>query len=294
MSIKFTNEVTGAHNGQIDCEAGIWDNLLDILGVANYTLYQGELTLKHIFVLPIYRRMGYGAKLMRYIIKENPDYIYKPSWKTDMGSKFNWKVNENEDIIYSQIQKLIQPVEDLIKEKRYIPLRKMFSEINKNNFHISTKADFKKTNKDWDSLKTNKDRTYKSKTGSKYIIKDDILYRHSNHWGGIASCLWTLNGEGDPDYRRRGSDEPFQIGYAYYKDFEPYSVYFKRDRVLDPLWMEKIVKPLQETRNAILKIKDSEYTPNEMKHFLGKFTSKYRWMLQEIDRNVKKIEQYAS
>ena len=46
---------------------------------------------------PELRRRGYGSKMMSYIKKYHPDYTYKPSMKTDLGSKFKHKeVTETE------------------------------------------------------------------------------------------------------------------------------------------------------------------------------------------------------
>lgn len=90
MKITYSNEVLNYQHGQYDCEAGIFvDN--EIVGLVQYTLFDEELTIKHIFVRPEYRRKGYGSRLIKYIQKENPEYAYKPSLKTELGAEFKHK-----------------------------------------------------------------------------------------------------------------------------------------------------------------------------------------------------------
>ena len=93
--ITYSDECLGYHSGQTDMEAGIYENG-KIIGVVQYTLFKNELTIKDINILPTRRREGFGSLLMNYIKKENPTYIYKPSLKTNLGSKFiHKKINES-------------------------------------------------------------------------------------------------------------------------------------------------------------------------------------------------------
>lgn len=86
-NITFTNEITDAYSGQINCEAGIYE-YGEIVGYVQYVLYDGELTVSDIFVRPDRRREGFGSMLMTHIKKINPEYKYVPSLKTDLGAKF--------------------------------------------------------------------------------------------------------------------------------------------------------------------------------------------------------------
>jgi len=87
MKITYENEVLDAYSGQINCEAGIFVDG-EIVGVAQYVLYDDELTISDIFVRPEFRRQGFGSRLMKYIKQQNPDHHYKPSMKTELGAKF--------------------------------------------------------------------------------------------------------------------------------------------------------------------------------------------------------------
>jgi len=88
--ITFTDEVTDAYSGQINCESGIYEDG-EIMCYAQYVLYDGELTVSDIFVKPDRRREGFGSLLMDHIKKLNPTYKYRPSWMTDLGAKFKHK-----------------------------------------------------------------------------------------------------------------------------------------------------------------------------------------------------------
>ena len=93
--ITYSDECLGYHHGQTDMESGIYEDG-EIIGIVQYTLFQNELTIKDIIVLPKRRREGFGSLLINYIKKQNPTYIYKPSLKTDLGTKFIHKeINES-------------------------------------------------------------------------------------------------------------------------------------------------------------------------------------------------------
>jgi GNAT superfamily N-acetyltransferase len=90
MKITYTNEVLDAYSGQVNCEAGIYVDD-EIVGVAQYVLYDGELSVSNIFIRPEFRRKGFGSRLIKYIKQENSKNKYKPSMKTDDGAAFTHK-----------------------------------------------------------------------------------------------------------------------------------------------------------------------------------------------------------
>ena len=75
--ITYTNEVIDAYSGQLNCEAGIY---LDgeIVGIVEYVLYDGELSVSHIFVRSEFRRKGFGSSLLKYIKEENKNFKNVP------------------------------------------------------------------------------------------------------------------------------------------------------------------------------------------------------------------------
>lgn len=55
--------------------------------------------------------------------------------------------------------------------------------------------------------------SYVSQSGSRYIFKDEGLYRISNHWGRVANCHWRLIPLAD--FKRQHTI----VGYANWSDF---------------------------------------------------------------------------
>lgn len=88
--ITYYNGSTDAYSGQVNMEAAIYADG-QIAGAVEYVLYNGELSISHIYVRPEFRRQGYASRLMKYIQQENPDYKYVPSMKTPEGAAFKHK-----------------------------------------------------------------------------------------------------------------------------------------------------------------------------------------------------------
>ena len=63
----------------------------ELVGVTEYVLYDGEITISDIGVRPELRRQGLGSRMVKYIKNEFPEYQYVPSMKTDLGAKFKHK-----------------------------------------------------------------------------------------------------------------------------------------------------------------------------------------------------------
>ena len=85
--ITYTDECLGYHHGQTDMETGIYEDD-NIIGYVQYSLFENMLLVNYIMVLPNRRREGFGSLLMSYIKKQNPNYLYKKTNTTDLGSKF--------------------------------------------------------------------------------------------------------------------------------------------------------------------------------------------------------------
>lgn len=110
--VEYRDEHIDSHNGQHDYELGLYIDD-EIIGMVQYTLYNGDLTVRNIVVRPEFRRQGYGSKMMKHIKQQHPDYKYTPSMKTDLGSKFVHK-----DVNLQEIRKIIREVleEEVIEE----------------------------------------------------------------------------------------------------------------------------------------------------------------------------------
>jgi GNAT superfamily N-acetyltransferase len=88
--MEYRDEHVDSHGGQQNWELGLYRGD-DIIGMVQYVLYDGELTVSDIVVLPSERRKGYGSRMMKHIKKLHPEYTYTQSMKTDLGSKFKHK-----------------------------------------------------------------------------------------------------------------------------------------------------------------------------------------------------------
>jgi GNAT superfamily N-acetyltransferase len=97
MNLDYRIENLGYHHGQTDMELGLYDDdSNEIIGMVQYTLYDGELSVKDIIVRPEYRRKGLASRMMQYLKKHHSDHKYIPSMKTDLGAKFKHKEIEGD------------------------------------------------------------------------------------------------------------------------------------------------------------------------------------------------------
>jgi GNAT superfamily N-acetyltransferase len=101
--LEYRIEHIGYNYGQDDYELGVYLND-DILGMVQYTIYDGELTVRNIVVLPKYRRLGIGSKMMQYVKQQHPDAKYVPSMMTDLGVKFKHKHHDDLDNMTEEIE----------------------------------------------------------------------------------------------------------------------------------------------------------------------------------------------
>ena len=139
---------------------------------------------------------------------------------------------------------------------KFVHYRDLISEIDKTNFHISTKVDFKAIEKKpehkniretWGRLKHNTPHEYyymsrKSSSKSEYIIDEhDNVYRFSDHWGAVASCEWTREGQGQLMMSVFESGD-WEIGVANLSEFKVFrrTVERKSDFVINPKWLEEM------------------------------------------------------
>jgi len=99
--LDYRIEYMGGYGTQQDYELGLYIDD-EIIGMVQYTLFEGDLTIRDVIVRPEYRRKGYGSKMMKFIKNEHPEYTYKPSMMTDLGAKFVHK-----DVELSEVRKMV-------------------------------------------------------------------------------------------------------------------------------------------------------------------------------------------
>ena len=88
--ITYKVEHLDSYQDQNNYELGMYIGE-EIIGMVQYTLYGGNITVSDIIVRPEYRRKGFGSRMMQYIKQKHPDFTYKPSMKTQDGSAFKHK-----------------------------------------------------------------------------------------------------------------------------------------------------------------------------------------------------------
>ena len=235
MKITYSNEVLDAYSGQINCEAGIYVNG-EIVGVAQYILYDNELTISDIFVRPEFRRQGFGSRLMKYIQQENPDYHYKPSLKTELGAKF----------VHKEIG-LHEGMSDILKGKSH---EEAWAQLpwKVRDFWKKLKQDFPNAKFHWSTNKI------KKQYGIFQIFYHRLTYyiAYTKHWTGVnVFSIWMRSPENRNDFMFAGD----------VKDYEE----FKRQLTeLD----DEFAKPVKEGLSNVLKPKDYQ---SIMSHFKKKY-----------------------
>lgn len=100
--IDYRVEHLASYDGQDNYELGMYvDN--QIVGLIQYTTFEGELSISDILVRPELRRKGYASRMVKVMKSKHPDEKYVSSMKTDLGAKFKHKdvnpdnLDENED-----------------------------------------------------------------------------------------------------------------------------------------------------------------------------------------------------
>jgi hypothetical protein len=96
--IHFEHEHLDHYSGQDNYELGIYEDE-EVIGYVQYVIFENEITVSDILVRPNRRRENFGSMLIKKMKQLHPNAKYKPSLKTDLGSKFIHKdVDVNEQL----------------------------------------------------------------------------------------------------------------------------------------------------------------------------------------------------
>jgi len=90
--IILTDELTGSHSGQLDMRITARDEG-GVVGRLDYVIFGDEMTVSWVVVEPEYRQRGIATMMYDLMKKNNPEETYKPSWKTELGAKFEQGYN---------------------------------------------------------------------------------------------------------------------------------------------------------------------------------------------------------
>lgn len=204
------------------------------------------------------------------------------------------------DIPREEIKKANQLVSSVPK---FVHYRDIHPEINKDNYQTCTRVDYhpientcKNIIEMWGRLKAiHKDKITSEheshpKSGSKYFTTEDgYVYRMSNHWGIVKTCIWTRAGEGNFIASLHLSG-PVEIGRVHLSEFEVYRMKDdrKKDLIINPKWIERVMT-LVDLANHLLEIKHSPEFKNlsiEDKKLVGYHAgmfSKHLFLIKDLE-----------
>lgn len=87
--IEIESECVGYHHGQTDMIVRAYDTYVnELVGELSYNIFDNELHISMIQVVPSYRRQGVGTLLMKKMKEENPGLVIKPGLMTNDGYPF--------------------------------------------------------------------------------------------------------------------------------------------------------------------------------------------------------------
>jgi len=200
------------------------------------------------------------------------------------------------------------PREEIIKTRdwvyelnkiKYVHYRDIHPEVTDQDYQTCTKVDFEPIENEceniyemWGRLKHHyqgRITTEHKSTGksmSQYFTTDEgFVYRLSDHWGIVKSCVWTRAGKGNMIASLMLSG-PMEIGWAPLSSFKIHRyVDQNRHMVLNPEWVEQI-STLVDFTNHLLKLKeDPEFLtlPNEDKALIGRWGGMFKKELFDVE-----------
>lgn len=186
-----------------------------------------------------------------------------------------------------------------LRDIQYVHYRDINLKVTHHDYQTCTKVDFEPVENKyeniyelWGRLKDHyKDQIiteHKSKGKSKsqyFTTSDGVVYRLSDHWGIVKSCVWTRGGKGNMVASLMLSG-PMEIGRAQLSNFKVHR-YIDQNRhmVLNPAWVEQIVTIVDFT-NHLLKLKqDPEFNnlPSEDKELIGRWGGMFKKHLLKVE-----------
>ena len=194
---------------------------------------------------------------------------------------------------------------------RNVHFRDLVKTIDHTNFQTCTRVDFKavedtygKPHETFGRLKHQYKEEllfeFTSRSGSKYFVTSDgDVYRLSNHWGAVASCCWTREGQGELHESVFISGD-WEIGVANLSEFKIFVRKNKRrvDIVINPIWVEK-VRPMFKLTLRLNEIMDNKNFPkltSDDKRLVGSTRGKLKYLMetiQDYDNSLKKIKKHS-
>jgi hypothetical protein len=179
-----------------------------------------------------------------------------------------------------------------LQKIKFIHYRDLNPEITHNDYQTCTKVDFEPVENQYENIlemwgrlkdhyKNDIVTEHKSNGQSKsqyFTTSDGFVYRLSDHWGIVKSCVWTRGGKGNMVASIMLSGE-MEIGRAQISNFKIHRyVDQKRHIVLNPIWVEQILTIVDFTNHLLNLKKDPEFNslPVEDKEIIGKWSGMFK------------------
>lgn len=186
-----------------------------------------------------------------------------------------------------------------LKKIKFIHYRDLHTEITYHDYQTCTKVDFEPVKNKyenilemWGRLKEHykseivNQHNSKGKSKSQYFTTNDgFVYRLSDHWGIVKSCVWTRAGEGNMVASLMLSGD-MEIGRAHLSDFKVHRyVDQNRHMIQNPVWAKQIVTIIDFTNHLLELKEDPEFDdlPGEDKEIIGRWGGMFKRELLQVE-----------
>lgn len=176
----------------------------------------------------------------------------------------------------------------------------LMPEVTINDYYLDTEtifslilnaSDWRKIQKTWNDMKNSNKYIYKEspKSASEYLIDETTgdIYRYSDHWGKVASCVWNL------DVNNKDNDSGFIIAKSNIKDFhrreDSYTIYLNPEYSVNILKATEDIFPhlkrlVQENNEFYLAKGVERKIVNFSKEIFKKYINTSIFMVEEITK----------
>ena len=143
MSLKFRDEVTGAHHGQTDHQITAFDSD-EFVGYLTYSIYQGRVHVNMIEVPEESRSVGYGKAIVKELIDKygygniNWGYASQDGERLMKGIHKEMQRDEKEDLVDSWINGNKKYVTSIIAKSKPSEIAEFVAELSSNYGHDET------------------------------------------------------------------------------------------------------------------------------------------------------------
>lgn len=178
-----------------------------------------------------------------------------------------WR-SDNQDVIFKE--------ENDNEEKNIKIMKKTITgnsnEYNKDNFYKNTFGVFEQINLSNSHFDlSNPD--FISESGSRYYYSGDRLYRYSNHWDWVASCMWKIHG-------KYNAKKGWKLGVIRFSKLEKYNYEVRLNSLFSDDFLKKFhdANKLIPTTRVDLKCIKLYNSSKRLNFIKTEYREKYKWI----------------